>query len=663
MPVNARRVQSTLAANLLDPADVPHKAMRYAETTIKRHMFAQEDAAVRKLWTIYRDSYDRLQALATMYGERFGIRKLGNEPNARLWRDAFMTDVINEARGLTNQCAALALRAASNAYRQGYYGRLWLLDISTKPDVRINIGTMSDSEAAQALLREDVYDDLIRSLLGREWRLQFADQLDDMIIRIRLSIGSGMSAGEGIDDIMRRVRDVMGIDTDRRLGGAGSPINRQMRANFNRVQTITRTVVNTASNSGAHEAYRRNEDILSGYEWLTARDERVCPECRGLAGTTYRLNDFYRPPAHPNCILPGNEVVLPGELIGASKSYYVGRCIEIRVKSGRSLTVTQNHPILTPFGWVAAKELRTGQYVFSSANIERIATAVNPDDDHRPTAVEDVFEALEKSGTVMSSRVKVSAEDFYGDALFFDGDVNIINTNRLLLSDRVTMTSKPASQSTFNDSGMSKGFLFAKSTPFKVFDRAFLAPNGSVSFFDERLPFSDGHSFYAGIHSLAPITRIDPVFNQSPPNDRTGYTESLGNCLLTFASEIAVDGIGGQCEAFRTNIDTKTVQSSPKDFVIDTSLASEFLNAFTGDVALDEIVDVRYFDFSDHVYDLHVSPYELYTCNGVIVKNCRCTIIPIIAPAVLAVEDEQPRSDWSDWMTGLGIGFILDNVA
>ena len=95
---------------------------------------------------------------------------------------------------------------------------------------------------------------------------------------------------------MRFVADAMGVSTDRRKGVAN-------RANYNRVQTITRTWFNTAQNVGAYDAYSANQDILSGAEWLTCRDERVCAICSGLDGKVWSFDDPAReqPPAHPNC--------------------------------------------------------------------------------------------------------------------------------------------------------------------------------------------------------------------------------------------------------------------------------------------------------------------------------------------------------------------------
>jgi len=96
---------------------------------------------------------------------------------------------------------------------------------------------------------------------------------------------------------MRLVASNMGVDIDRRDSGN--------RANFNRVQVITRTVFNAVQNDGALAAYEANRDVLQGTEWLTARDERVCKICQALDGQQWAFDDPQRqqPPydSHPNC--------------------------------------------------------------------------------------------------------------------------------------------------------------------------------------------------------------------------------------------------------------------------------------------------------------------------------------------------------------------------
>lgn len=283
--------------HLIDADRLPSTALRVTETDYKQRLFRLEDASVRALLTLYRDAFRDLREAAYNASDVLGVTTLDQSPTARRFRDHWLAYAVERIQKLTDASAANGLRFATTGFTGGYYARLWQLDVSTKPDVRINMPTLDMTRVIGNLadLREDVYDQLIQDLLGREWRQQYATELDDLTLRIRRALGEGMVDGDGIDGMMRRVRDAMGIDTDRRHTG------RTVRANFNRVQSLTRTVVNRASNAGSLSAYRANTDILSGYEWLTAKDERVCPACAGMDGATFRFSSRLQPPLHPNC--------------------------------------------------------------------------------------------------------------------------------------------------------------------------------------------------------------------------------------------------------------------------------------------------------------------------------------------------------------------------
>lgn len=320
MPYSKRQLQRILAPDLVPADDVPNTAERVAETVVRAQTRAVEERSIRQLYALYAAAYTALRNYAVARAERRGLTTGEQTPNAYAWRDEVVSEAERLVVTLTDDVAAEALRGTVSAYSGGMVGRLWLLDMATRADVNIQRPAANAvSSYLTSLLQglpaggrgglppvlvpvgRDGYNDLIRSLMGREWRQQYADQLDDVVLTIRRAIGQGLVDGDGVSAIMRRVADNMGVVTDRRRGTAGSAARQTYRANFNRVQTIVRTVINQASSNGALSAYRANADILQGYEWLTARDERVCAQCRGLNGTVYKFSDLIRPPAHPNC--------------------------------------------------------------------------------------------------------------------------------------------------------------------------------------------------------------------------------------------------------------------------------------------------------------------------------------------------------------------------
>lgn len=311
MTVTPRELRRTLDPELISARQMPVTAMRYAETWHKAKLFAYEDKAVRGVYARYVDAFRDIRQSARAQADRLDLTTLRQDRDSVTWKRAVMDAVRPRLTRLSDELATDGLEYSVAAYYAGYYARVWQLDVATKPEVVIRAPALSfpqvTGDVASTLresvhLREqtDVYRQLIRSLLTSEWRGQYMVHLTRLSADIEIAISSGMSAGEGIEDIMRRVRVSMGIEEDwSQMRRVKSPVT--PTANFNRIETLTRTVVNKASNDGAWNAYRANADVVSGYQWITARDERVCPECRDYNMVTYQLDDYFRPPAHPRC--------------------------------------------------------------------------------------------------------------------------------------------------------------------------------------------------------------------------------------------------------------------------------------------------------------------------------------------------------------------------
>jgi len=72
-----------------------------------------------------------------------------------------------------------------------------------------------------------------------------------------------------------------------------------------RLNTIARTEVMRAANTGRLNAYKKS-GVVKGKEWLTAFDDRTCPECASCDGMRAPLEKPFpcgvmAPPLHPNC--------------------------------------------------------------------------------------------------------------------------------------------------------------------------------------------------------------------------------------------------------------------------------------------------------------------------------------------------------------------------
>lgn len=285
MPYSQKQIQRLLDPDLIPADRVQHRSMRVAETVLKRSLFALEERAVRQQWQLYKAAHNDIKQHAEMLGRRgFADREF------RIQLRQYVSERVEQ---LKKQVAAVALRASLAAANGGYYGRAWLLDVSTREDVTIAVPAF---DPMQFIMREsfegDAYEQVVISLLSRAWGEQFEAIIDQLTPAIVTSIITGMEAGEDIPTLMDRVARTMGVNINPRDG---------YRSNFNNVQVVTRTVVNQISNDAGVVIYRNNADILTGKEWITARDERVCPVCQAKDGTVTLLSSNDRPPAHPQC--------------------------------------------------------------------------------------------------------------------------------------------------------------------------------------------------------------------------------------------------------------------------------------------------------------------------------------------------------------------------
>jgi HK97 family phage portal protein len=312
--------------------------------------------------------------------------------------------------------------------------------------------------------------------------------------------------------------------------------------------------------------------------WNTSGDEVVCQICEPLNGKPESEWGGDELPGHVNCILPGNEVGIPGALAAAAKSFYRGRAVELTLDSGRRLTVTQNHPILTAYGWRAAQLLHEGDDVIICSAVQRIAQAINPDNHHVPTKIEQVYATLEMKSQVMSRAMPVTAEDFHGDGRGIDGNVQIVRANSFLRRDIQTMRAEAFGKTQFG--GMRS---------------------------DERNLVIDSPELL-GVQSVMTSTAgAMGMVNHSCALFGSGFCPT---------DEHRVRDVAGFYPGFK--------QATAEGPTIDASLARQFAFRFASDITSAKVIQVRYFYVACHVYDLQVDPYELYTCNGVVVKNCRC---------------------------------------
>lgn len=123
------------------------------------------------------------------------------------------------------------------------------------------------------------------------------EQKRKTVFRVTSQVRLGVTKGETLDDIVRRVRG-------RSAGARGKYVGGVMDTTTREAEAIVRTAVNEISTHATVGTYQENADILEGYQLVVTMDGRTSPTCIHYGLTpekVYPVEGGPRPPFHFNC--------------------------------------------------------------------------------------------------------------------------------------------------------------------------------------------------------------------------------------------------------------------------------------------------------------------------------------------------------------------------
>ncbi len=326
--------------------------------------------------------------------------------------------------------------------------------------------------------------------------------------------------------------------------------------------------------------------IMAGEEpliFMTQQDSKVDDKiCLPKQGETWAKSDPSRPripfQLHPHCLLPETLTNLPDDdIISAMRSRYTGLVIEIFTAHGSCLTVTPNHLLLTPQGFVAADFLRKGDKIINSLNTQRPPLGIHPNNHRKPTTIKQVFDSLTESLSMNTTSMPSSPEYFHSDAISCHGNIDIVWTNSLLRNTGNTSLLKRLFTKFLNRCNSYLSFLSCKRT---------------LAFFLQ--------SFLSSSDCIMSGTRKTSSFFRG----RLRHTQIHGCTSASGCNTILL-------EVFN-DVHTTTLENLRKS-----------LDRFSSIVQLDEIININVKSYSGFVYDIQTKS-TLYSGNGIILSNCRC---------------------------------------
>lgn len=336
-----------------------------------------------------------------------------------------------------------------------------------------------------------------------------------------------------------------------------------------------------------------------------------------------------------DCVAEGTEVSAL-DVSNAYRSKYSGPIVRITTQSGKRLSVTPNHAVLTPRGFIRAKHLKKGCHLVGTRGTEifpRLAAIGSKRHVYQePSLVQEIFSSF-LFGRLSVGKIVPTAVDFHGDAQFFNGDVDVVRSNSLLRSEFDPSLREPHAQKQISSARQLQSYLQSARTAFQ---------GGVASFFSTLCNVSLGNYGPSFAHAHAGITQSDSLPQragfmtsstnshvQTPPRD----IEFSGERLIRLAGNVSRNRTAqfrefsgdsnGVLRAGGTQFDASALHPSENGLVTDPYLFGNLRDAFPGLVEADRIVDIHVDNFEGHVYDLSTDS-KWYVASGIISHNCTC---------------------------------------
>lgn len=389
----------------------------------------------------------------------------------------------------------------------------------------------------------------------------------------------------------------------------------------------------------ASDQQYRESGVVSAKRRVAAKDGRTCLACLAMDGELIPVGMEMYDHAAGRCLTPGTAVSGPLP-IGFIARYYQGDVVSIRTATGKFLTVTPNHPILTDRGWVTAQFIQEGDNVVCDGGSDGTAPAMCPDDYQVPTLVEDIPRTR---GFTVAACVPGAAKDFHGDGM--DAEVYVVWADGLLGDGLDAAFAQPLSQHylrrrDMRDTGLSGG---GDATAMR---ECLFAPTASIlGDGDTAMVLLDGGLFGQQAVGLSLVADRGLRMPQAGVDGGARNAIGLSKCVRRFPGQITIDDLViGQTEGSMLSYahlgrsdfaallegakQSTSLESIREALLSSVETSCDRLRALASTVSLDRVLEIGVRTFAGHVYNLQTR-VGWYSANGIITHNC--TAIPILS--------------------------------
>jgi hypothetical protein len=332
---------------------------------------------------------------------------------------------------------------------------------------------------------------------------------------------------------------------------------------------------------------------------------------------------------YSNCVVEGTEVQA-SHVVGGYRGHYSGPVIRLITSSGKELTVTPNHAVLTPGGFTRARFLKEGDDVICGCLPQGRESASDIDFNQAPARIEEIWGSLAFIGAPVPN-----PEYFHGDGRYMDGNIDVVAPDRLLGSELDATLGQPHSENEVISAGDLKGPFQGEGAPLQAYPAGTASALGGVGGSGDGSTLVDSH---AGVHHgeiLSDRSLVDSGFGEQPQEGFVADGELLGQPERRLASLVAPESLPEPSDPGtvpllvesrspldrRTSWDASLTYPTDEGLVTDPELFGEIERRFPGLVATERITQINVESYIAHVYDLQTAS-GWYVANGIIVHNC-----------------------------------------
>lgn len=420
---------------------------------------------------------------------------------------------------------------------------------------------------------------------------------------IRLLIEKMLIQGLPAREVARRIKSLVGL-TQRATEGV---INKAAKEGLSRAEVaklIRKLLQRRAELIAQNEAFRA---LSEGQEfvwrrarrlgtlrsdarqfWITAGDDAVCPICRPMDKQQRPIGEKFTtgtgelvtapPDPHVGCFPAGTSVLPLGLLLSTSIREYEGPLVVLRTASGKQLSCTPNHPVLTKNGWLPAGRLNVGGDVVCASFRDPSMIPSGLDDQKMPARIEEVAGTFNEAGTVLSVPVPVSTPDFHGDGK--GSEIAVISTHSELWN---------SIDATLSQEGIEPAFVEAD----VAMANAVTLDRGSL---------------------------LDAFVLSNDPTARSAVGSSHLRSTFTCGHARPLQRFGS---APASAINSSKEQAASDPTPVSAEAARQSILGFSGKVTCDKIVDLYVVHFRGPVYNMETETH-IIIAEGVVASNCRC---------------------------------------